>query len=400
MQLKAGTSVWLRNGAMPLGHGPLLGSTNCEVAVIGAGITGALAGERLAKAGIDVVVLDSRPACHGSTAASTGLIQYELDTTFLELARRRGQDDACAAYRLCAESLEAFREYLAAAGLWGGVEERESLYLAVHADETRTLREEGQARRGCGIRVKFLSGGEVEERFGIRRPAALWSPEAMALNPYQTAAGLLARAMGMGLRLHTPTRVVEYQADDTRVTLKTDVGFEVRAKRVVFATGYETPTFLDVPVTLKTTYALSSQADTGGPGWNPKCMLWESARPYLYARSGPGGRVIVGGCDEPWSPAPVTEDKMDGKRGELLEKFGRLIPGVPIMAEQVWSGVFAETEDGLPFIGGTEKFPLGYFALGYGGNGILFSFIAAGIILDHFMGQKNVNAGLFRFGRK
>jgi len=40
-----------------------------------------------------------------------------------------------------------------------------------------------------------------------------------------------------------------------------------------------------------------------------------------------------------------------------------------------------------------------YFALGYGGNGITFSLLAAEIIRDAMLGQENDNADLFRFDR-
>ena len=45
------------------------------------------------------------------------------------------------------------------------------------------------------------------------------------------------------------------------------------------------------------------------------------------------------------------------------------------------------------------RFPHAYFALGYGGNGITFSLIAAEIIRDNFLGKKNRDAHIFRFGR-
>ena len=40
-----------------------------------------------------------------------------------------------------------------------------------------------------------------------------------------------------------------------------------------------------------------------------------------------------------------------------------------------------------------------YFALGYGGNGITFSVVAAQIIRDLFLGKGNSDAEIFRFGR-
>ena len=37
--------------------------------------------------------------------------------------------------------------------------------------------------------------------------------------------------------------------------------------------------------------------------------------------------------------------------------------------------------------------------LGYGGNGITFSWIAAGILLDLFLGRENPDAEIFGFDR-
>ena len=45
------------------------------------------------------------------------------------------------------------------------------------------------------------------------------------------------------------------------------------------------------------------------------------------------------------------------------------------------------------------QFPHICFALGYGGNGITFSLIAAEIIRDGFLGRNNRNAHIFHFGR-
>ena len=53
----------------------------CDVAVLGGGITGAFAAEALTAAGLDVVVLDKRDVGTGSTSASTALLQYKLDTS-------------------------------------------------------------------------------------------------------------------------------------------------------------------------------------------------------------------------------------------------------------------------------------------------------------------------------
>jgi glycine/D-amino acid oxidase-like deaminating enzyme len=64
-----------------------------------------------------------------------------------------------------------------------------------------------------------------------------------------------------------------------------------------------------------------------------------------------------------------------------------------------WGGTFGETKDGLPYIGTVPQFPHGYFALGYGGNGITFSYLAAGLLLDLFLQRPNPDLEIFRFDR-
>jgi glycine/D-amino acid oxidase-like deaminating enzyme len=64
-----------------------------------------------------------------------------------------------------------------------------------------------------------------------------------------------------------------------------------------------------------------------------------------------------------------------------------------------WAGTFGTTKDGLPYLGVHPRFPHTFFALGYGGNGITFSLMAAEILRDAFLGRKNHDARLFRFGR-
>jgi glycine/D-amino acid oxidase-like deaminating enzyme len=55
--------------------------------------------------------------------------------------------------------------------------------------------------------------------------------------------------------------------------------------------------------------------------------------------------------------------------------------------------------DARAYIGETPDFANGYFALGYGGNGITYSLIAAEIIRDIYTGRPNRDVEIFRFDR-
>ena len=80
-------------------------------------------------------------------------------------------------------------------------------------------------------------------------------------------------------------------------------------------------------------------------------------------------------------------------------RFSRLFPSVSIEVAYAWAGVFGTTADGLPYIGVLPEHPHTYFALGYGGNGITFSAVAAGLIRDWWTGCENPDQALFSFDR-
>ena len=85
MDLKSGRPFWpIKNGLLGT-YFPLNQDVDCEVAIVGAGITGALVAYYLTKEGIRTVIVDRREVGTGSTSATTGLLQYEVDTPLFEL---------------------------------------------------------------------------------------------------------------------------------------------------------------------------------------------------------------------------------------------------------------------------------------------------------------------------
>jgi len=400
MDLRSGCHLWAALGEPAAAYPPLDRDGACDVAILGGGITGALVAHHLTRAGVDTLLLDRRDLCQGSTAASTGLLQYELDTPLRDLIPLVGRADAVRAYQLCLATFDKFEAIVADLGDPCGFARRPSLYLASHAAEAATLREECALRRAAGIPVEYLAAADIAGRFPFTAPAGLWSQAGAEIDPYRFSLRLITAAARRGLRAFARTAVTRYDPGDDRVTLHTDRGPRVTARRVVFATGYETATFLrqDV-VTLKSTYALASRPGLDLTPWPDRCLLWETARPYFYARTTPDGRALIGGADEPFADPERRDALIPAKAAQLAQRFEQMFPTIPFDPDCAWAGTFGETKDGLPYIGATPDFPLGFFALGYGGNGITFSLIAAEILRDQFLGRPNPDARLFRFGR-
>jgi glycine/D-amino acid oxidase-like deaminating enzyme len=211
----------------------------------------------------------------------------------------------------------------------------------------------------------------------------------------------LNQGMEKGLRVYDRTHITKFTSEKNGVELQTKQGNKIKARRVVFATGYEAQEQLKRKVAnLISTYALVSEPTDSFVGWGEdQCLIWETARPYLYLRTTADGRILMGGEDEPFQD-DEKRDRLIGKKTEkLVKRFGDLFPQINLEVAYSWAGTFGETEDGLGYIGSVKEYPNAYFALGYGGNGITYSIIAAEIIRDLICGHPNTDAEIFSFDR-
>ncbi|MEI9898194.1 MAG: FAD-dependent oxidoreductase [Chthoniobacter sp.] len=112
----------------------------CDVAVLGAGISGALISHSLVRAGLEVIVIDKRDVGCGSTSASTALLQYEIDEHLVDLTRRIGRRDAERAYRACHGSIDTIERLAFEVGARFTFRRKPSAYFATKPADAALLR--------------------------------------------------------------------------------------------------------------------------------------------------------------------------------------------------------------------------------------------------------------------
>lgn len=401
MDLKSGYPYWaIKNGLMR--SFPALDSDlHCEIAIVGGGITGALIADHLQAAGHEVAVIEQCDIGWGSTAASTALLQYEIDTHLLDLARRLGACDAALAYRACAQALDHLRamarDIRAIGFAWS-----DSLYLATRWRERAGLVREAAARRRLGLDVDYLDAGELGERFGLVRPGALLSRQAACVDPYRLTHRLLQRVAARGAHVHARTRIAEILPQARSVRLRTAEGTQVHARHVVLATGYAAQQWLRRRVARNhSSYALASDpVPPESLGFLRRTMVWETARPYLYLRATPDHRIIAGGEDDRIDIPARRDARVLKKAQAISRKLGELLPHLRFTPAFAWAGTFAETADGLPFFGPHPQYGgRVHFAMAYGGNGITYSRIGAALLLARIERRRHPLSALFSFDR-
>jgi len=393
--LRTGTPLWLRRGDVRVSSSPLSRNLVVDVVVVGAGVSGAMVADALLRCGKTVAVLDRRGPVRGSTPASTALLQFDIDQPLIHLARKIGHERAVRAYWRSATAVDFLRGRIDDLGLRCGFRERQAAYLPGNVLNVTELKQEASARAGVGLRSRFIGADELRAMTGIEKPGALLSSGAGEVDPAALVAGLWRSALSRGVRIYAPAEVVDIEQGPAHVTLATADGHVVRARHAVFATGYELVKLIK-PRGYKviSTWAMAT-APQPQRLWPSRCLIWEAADPYLYLRTTVDGRLVAGGEDEEFSDDGRRDALIPKKIAAIRRKLGKLLPALDTRAEFSWAGCFGASATGLPAMGAIPGAPRCFAVMGYGGNGMTFSAIAAQVIQRAILGLPDPDADLF-----
>lgn len=387
--------MWAARRRGPLHVETLTRPLKTEVVILGSGISGALLADSLSDAGLKVAVLDRRPPVHGSTPASTCLMQSDLDTPLSVLSKKLGPGPATRIWLRSRLALDALEQRCRQLKLDIELAERESLYLAGDVLDADGLEAEALARRRIGVGSEYLGRAALRDRFGISRSAGLLSFRQFSADPVRLTKGLLEAAQTRGARIFSPVTVKSVSSHRGGVTLRTESGLEVEARHLVYATGYEVPDAVKLRGhSIASTWAIATRKQPGAL-WPTQCLIWEASDPYLYLRTTADGRIICGGLDEDFSDEDERDALLEKKTKQLERKLAAFLPNVDAHAVFRWTGNFGSSTTGTPSIGHVPGHPHCYAVLGYGGNGITFSMLAAQLLRGLMTGDGDADAALF-----
>lgn len=395
--LRSGAPVWLARAPKGLAATTLERNEAADVVVVGGGVSGALVADALLQSGLTVIAVDRRGFVKGSTPASTALLQFEIDEPLLHLTETLGDADAARAYWRSATALDHLRGRIEDLGLRCALKERETVYLPGDVLGPKDLAREATARARIGLRSRYAEAAEIKAMTGIEAEGGIVSGGCAELDPVKLATGLWRSAEARGARLFAPVEVTDVEERRAGVTLATAGGQELSARFAVLATGYELFPF--VPQQghrIMSTWAMATKPQAENL-WASRALIWEAADPYLYMRTTADGRIVVGGGDEAISDDDARDALTTKKIAEISKKLGRRMPSVATEAEFAWAGFFGESENGLPTIGRPPGMKRTFAVMGYGGNGITFSAVAAQLIQRAVIGLKDPDEDLFAF---
>ena len=377
--LRSGRGPWLAGPARPASAG-LDADIGCDVVIVGGGITGALAAEHLTALGHDVVVVDREREGFGSTAASTAMLQWEIDLPLRRLAALYGFEKAADVYRRSFKAVEGLRERIAELELGCAFLPRDTVYLAAGDVGPRELLDEVTLRQKAGLPGALLDHATLLGAFGFHRQAAIVSPGSAEADPLSLCHALLHVSATRGARL-IRDEAVAFDSTASTASVQLACGRTIEAGHVVLATGYVMPDCVTSDLhRVASSWALATLPQAREALWPGPALVWEASEDYVYCRTTTDGRIIIGGEDEENDDPDRRKALGPEKTDALLAKLRALVPGAAPTVGHAWSGAFGQTVDGLPLIGRVPGYPRMLAAYGYGGNGITFSFLASRII--------------------
>jgi glycine/D-amino acid oxidase-like deaminating enzyme len=400
MRLRTFEAYWLLKNGLLYTYPMLNKSISTDVIVVGAGITGALISHALMEEGYKTVLIDSKDIGQGSTSATTSMLQYEIDEPLHKLSEMIGESSAATCYQAGIDAIQTLEKLVKKHSFDCDFESKASLYIAHNLKAEKELKQEFELRKKYKLGVRWLTEKAILKDYGIQSKGGILSDTAASTDAYRLAHELIQYNHNKGMQVYDQTVVkkIDYQQKD--ITLTTEDHFRIKAKKIIFCTGYQTlEMFTEKIADVFYTWACVSEQAVKLKKKMFETLVWNTQEPYLYMRSTGDGRLLVGGEDSAYSGSLQQQKLKEKKSKKLVQKLEKLVPGIDFKEDFSWGGAFGSTKDGLPYIGEHPKYKNAIFVLSFGGNGITFSVQGMQIVKDLLKGKQNKLAQLYRFGR-
>lgn len=398
MDLIGGNLYWPTTLQQTKNYGPLNEDISCDFLIIGSGSSGAQSAYLLSQSDAKVVLVDKRKIGHGSTSANTGLLQYSNDKPLHSFINSFGKEHAVRFYRMCADAISGLEKMTKTLPIDPDFTPRSSLYYASSTEDVQFIKKEYEALTANQFSVLFLTKEEIKNKFHFEKECGLYTGGDAEVNPFKFVNGLIQYASENGVQIFEETKIVSSIATKDGVSLFTNNKHRITAKKVIIAAGYEAMDLKkEKNAVLSTSFALATEPIIDQDAWFENCLIWETARPYLYLRRTIDNRIVMGGLDEFTTIPEKRNSMLSHKKKLLLQKLGELFPQYSnAQAEFSWGAIFGGTHSGKPMLKEYKEFPNCYFLMGYGGNGTVYSFGLANTIVDLLLKGKSANLELFQ----
>jgi glycine/D-amino acid oxidase-like deaminating enzyme len=398
-------SFWLETSGDDLApRPPLDGSTDADVAILGAGMTGLWTAWYLARRdpSLRIVIVEREIAGFGASGRNGAWCAPDLNISMGRLARLHGEDAASRMQQATYDAVDEVGRACAEAGIDAGFHKGGELIIArgPHGEPALADSLEEYRRFGFGARYRLLDAEELARRIRIRGATrALASDEGAVVHPGRLVRGLAHAVERAGARIVEGTPVTGFRPRDagSRATLVTPRG-DVRAPVVVLAgEAYlsELPALHRQLVPLWSLIVLTepvSDAQWAEIGWEHRELVASTRLSVDYLSRTEDGRILFGGRGAPYrfgSPIRPEYDR-HAPTHERLKAFVRdWFPSLAgIRFTHQWGGPLGMPRDWHPTMTFDPATGIAT-ARGYIGHGVSTTNLAGRTLTDLITGTRS-----------
>ena len=350
-----------------------------DVIIAGGGITGISVALLLQKEGKNCIVLEAKNLCFGTTGGTTAHLNTLLDTPYSTISRNFNKETAKLVAQSTKEAIALIRQNINTYHIDCGFEETDAVLFAQTDEQETELDKIKDATTEAGVIAHYTSEIPVPVDF---KKAIRVKGQAKFI-PTKYVYGLAAQFEKAGGTIAEQCRITGAEENELITVETTDGPF--KGKALIYATHIPpTVNLLHLRCAPYRSYAMAATLKNKK---YPDALAYDMHDPYNYYRSQRiDGKeyLIVGGYDHKTGHSDNTEHSFMQLEAHLRGKFE--------IDEIVykWSSQFFEPADGLPYIGQLPGHPGRiYTATGYGGNGMVYSSVAAILLKDILMNRES-----------
>jgi glycine/D-amino acid oxidase-like deaminating enzyme/nitrite reductase/ring-hydroxylating ferredoxin subunit len=360
-----------------------------DVIIVGGGITGITTALLLQEAGKKCLLMEAENLCFGTTGGTTAHLNTLLDTPYTTISKNFGQEASKQVAKATADAIALIKENIGKYNIDCGFSDAAAYLFSENDKQDKELEEIFEASVEAGLQMRWVNEIPIPHNF----TKAVKTEGQAKFHPIKYVYALAEQFELAGGAIVQHSRVTGVESTEP-LQVETTTGV-YKATDLIYATHIPPGVnLLHLRCAPYRSYAMAMKLH--GDGY-PQDLTYDMYDPYFYYRTQEiDGQqfLIVGGKDHKTGHEENTEISYRELEAKIRKHFN--------VAEIThrWSSQFFEPADGLPYIGHLPQHPDHlYVASGYGGNGMVYSHVAALVLKSHLTSETILYDNLFNPNR-